>query len=94
MKKKQYTIFFANLYEAWFERFPERAVLFGDPTNSPLSPEQEQQLGNAWYQQLKNRFNNLFRSTKAGRQSKAEANDVQNSSSRDVSGRQSLKNWQ
>jgi hypothetical protein len=47
MKKKQYTIFFANLYEAWFERFPERAVLFGDPTNSPLSPEQEQQLGNA-----------------------------------------------
>ena len=47
MKKKQYTIFFANLYEAWFERFPEQAVLFGDSMGSPLSLEQEQQLGNA-----------------------------------------------
>lgn len=94
MKKKQYSIFFANLSEEWFQRFPEQTALFGD-TNIPLTKEQQLQLNAAvkkrkdvstqmgiimsyspWHKQLKNRFKNLFGSSKVGWQSKAEANDA------------------
>ncbi|KAF8430756.1 hypothetical protein L210DRAFT_3508174 [Boletus edulis BED1] len=54
---------------AWFEKFPERAILFGNTMGSPLSPPQEQQLANAVKkrkEQLKNWFKNLFGSTLEG----------------------------
>ncbi|KAG6373517.1 hypothetical protein JVT61DRAFT_6155 [Boletus reticuloceps] len=79
MKRKQYTLFFANLFKVWFQHFPESVALFGENTSGPLSEAQQAQLAaavNEHKEKLKNRFKNYLGSTKAGRQSRAGAQSV------------------
>ncbi|KAG6370449.1 hypothetical protein JVT61DRAFT_12069 [Boletus reticuloceps] len=79
MKRREYTKFYTDLFEAWFKRFPESAVLFGEDASRPLSEKQKEKLNAATEEckeKLKNRFKNCLGSTKAGCQSKASANVV------------------